>query len=367
MYTKMTTKSMKKIKVKRRYIVLLIFLIIVLFIRHVAWASLWYSLYFYPFFSWCLSYTSRFWAFSLGDLFIAISVTVLVSAWGIRRLLNRRNRISKKKLLGYEVEYLLWIYVWFYLSWGINYSQPNFYRRAKVNAAPYSEAAFRSFVDDYVHDLNVSYCPVKGKHTETVRREVLAAYRKMGKGFGINPPGEDAPPVKRMMFPRLISSVGVTGYMGPFFAEYNLNSDLLPINYPFTYAHEFSHWLGITNESEANLYAYFACTHSRVRSVRYSGYFSILGYVLSNARRIYKPDEYKKLRSSILPQIRYQYDVDNAYWRGKYSTIIGGAQDYIYDLYLRNNNMPSGLQSYSEVINLILSCRANKTNKYLNE
>ena len=28
------------------------------------------------------------------------------------------------------------------------------------------------------------------------------------------------------------------GYMGPFFTEFNLNGQLLPVQYPATYAHE---------------------------------------------------------------------------------------------------------------------------------
>src|SRR3712207_7736927 len=37
-----------------------------------------------------------------------------------------------------------------------------------------------------------------------------------------------------------------------FFNEFTLNGDLLPVGYPATYAHEFSHWLGISSEAEAD-------------------------------------------------------------------------------------------------------------------
>ena len=33
------------------------------------------------------------------------------------------------------------------------------------------------------------------------------------------------------------------GYMGPFFTEFNLNGQLLPVQYPATYAHEMAHSL----------------------------------------------------------------------------------------------------------------------------
>ena len=73
------------------------------------------------------------------------------------------------------------------------------------------------------------------------------------------------------------------GYMGPFFTEFNLNGQLLPVQYPATYAHEMAHALSISNEAEANLYSYLICTSSSVPEIRFSGYFSLLPYVLSNA------------------------------------------------------------------------------------
>lgn len=66
--------------------------------------------------------------------------------------------------------------------------------------------------------------------------------------------------------------VGVTGSMGPFFCEFTLNGDLLPSQYPATYAHELAHLLGITSEAEANFYAYQVCTRSQVQAIRFSGY-----------------------------------------------------------------------------------------------
>lgn len=83
--------------------------------------------------------------------------------------------------------------------------------------------------------------------------------------------------------------------MGPFFCEFTLNGDLLPVNYPATYAHELAHLLGITSEAEANFYAYQICTRSEAMGIRFSGYFSILGHVLGNAQRLLPEEEYTRL------------------------------------------------------------------------
>ncbi len=97
--------------------------------------------------------------------------------------------------------------------------------------------------------------------------------------------------------------VGVTGSMGPFFCEFTLNGDLLPPQYPATYAHELAHFLGITSEAEANFYAYQVCTRSQVKEIRFSGYLSVLSHVLGNARRLMSEEEYAELFNRIRPEI----------------------------------------------------------------
>ncbi len=106
-----------------------------------------------------------------------------------------------------------------------------------------------------------------------------------------------------MLFTPFISMVGVTGSMGPFFCEFTLNGDLLPVNYPATYAHELAHLLGITSEAEANFYAYQVCTRSQAMGIRFSGYFSVLGHVLGNAQRLLSEEEYTRLFKRIRPEI----------------------------------------------------------------
>ena len=102
-------------------------------------------------------------------------------------------------------------------------------------------------------------------------------YNQISDTLGIHRPPHSSPRVKTMLFTPFISMVGVTGSMGPFFCEFTLNGDLLPANYPATYAHELAHLLGITSEAEANFYAYQVCTRSQAKEIRFSGYFSVLG------------------------------------------------------------------------------------------
>lgn len=311
-----------------------------------------YACYMYPVIALCLSSFSRLIPFALGDLFIALSIAgLLLYPFYARRFQKKKW----KRILLNDTEYLLWVYVWFYLAWGLNYSQPNFYQRTHIPYTAYTPENFRNFVDDYIEKLNASYVEVNTIHKDLICREAVRGYNEISDSLGVHRPFHQSPRVKTMLFTPLISMVGVTGSMGPFFCEFTLNGDLLPSQYPATYAHELAHLLGISGEAEANFYAYQVCTRSQDRGIRFSGYFSVLNHVLINAHRLLTEEEYKELYNRIRPEIIELAQNNREYWMKKYSPLIGDIQDRIYDLYLKGNKIQSGRKNYSEVVGLLIS------------
>ena len=161
--------------------------------------------------------------------------------------------------------------------------------------------------------------------------------------------------VKVMMFSPFISKVGVSGYMGPFFSEFNLNRDLLPSQYPSTYAHEMAHVLGISSEAEANLYGFLVCSRSGVPEIRFSAYFALLPYVLSNAYGLLSEEEFNEWKETISPEVKDLYNRKVAYWENLYSPFIGEIQSTVYNWFLKGNNISSGRKNYSEVVALLMA------------
>lgn len=143
--------------------------------------------------------------------------------------------------------------------------------------------------------------------------------------------------------------------MGPFFSESQLNRDLLPVEYPFTYAHEYSHLLGVSSEAEANFWAYQICIRSDSPAVRYSGYFGLFPYVLSNARSLLPEEAYARLVSSVRPEVLDDLREKQAHWASLYSPFVGSIQETVYSWYLKGNRIPSAQKNYAEVIGMILS------------
>lgn len=314
----------------------------------------------YPVISYCLSSFSRLVPFAVGDLFIFLSIIGII----VYPIYARCCRKSKwKRILWNDVEYLLWIYVWFYLAWGLNYSQKDFYGRTGIPYTAYTPENFQKFVNSYVDSLNASYVEVTSINEPLVCRESVRGYDRISHSLGVHRLPHQRPRVKTMLFTPLISMVGVTGSMGPFFCEFTLNGDLLPPQYPATYAHELAHLLGITSEAEANFYAYQVCTRSEVKGIRFSGYLSVLSHVLGNARRLMNEEEYTLLFKRIRPEVIELARTNQEYWMAKYSPLIGDIQDWIYDLYLKGNKIQSGRKNYSEVIGLLISYEEYKNNK----
>ena len=56
--------------------------------------------------------------FAIGDLFIFLSIAGVIIYPIYARL---RKKLPWKKVLLRDGEYLLWIYVWFYPAWGLNF------------------------------------------------------------------------------------------------------------------------------------------------------------------------------------------------------------------------------------------------------
>lgn len=373
-------------RVKWRHWLLLVLLLLVTLAKMISLWGFIYTTRIYPIIGTLLSPISGFFPFAVGDIFIALSIAWVIFypiyEIGLRKKLARRyfflaakkgSYPKKKVVFGRVAEYLLWVYAWFYIAWGLNYSQPNIYDRIGMKPVEVSEAKFKAFAYQYADSLNAlsissdiagssifSDSIVDDGLKNRVRDAVLKEYNKIGYKEGINAPFNQHPHAKTMVFTPLSSMSGVTGSMGPFFCEFTLNGDILPHDYPATYAHEFAHFLGVANEGEANFYSYIVCTASADKLMRFSGYYHIFFHVLNNVFDILGEKEGERFLKHIRPEIIQLAKSDRRYWLGKRCKALDAAQDFIFELYLRGNHVAEGRKSYSGVIGLILAWEEKK-------
>ena len=363
---------------KWRHGVLIALLILVTLTKMIPLWGFIYTTRIYPVIGTLLSPISGFFPFAVGDIFIALSI-----AWVILYPIYEIG-LRKKRVFGRVAEYLLWVYAWFYIAWGLNYSQPNIYYRIGMKPVEVSKAKFKKFAYQYADSLNAlsnaslsnaSLCNASLSNARKsispdsivddalknrVRDAVLKEYNKIGYREGINRPFNQHPHAKTMVFTPISSMSGVTGSMGPFFCEFTLNGDILAHDYPATYAHEFAHFLGVANEGEANFYSYIVCTASADKQVRFSGYYHIFFHVLNNVFDILGEKEGERFLKHIRPEIIQRARNDRHYWLSKRCKALDAAQDFIFELYLKGNHVAEGRKSYSGVIGLILAWQEKK-------
>ena len=365
-------------RLKWRHWLLLVLLSLITLTKLIPLWGFIYTTRIYPIIGSLLSPISGLFPFALGDLFIALSIVwvffypIYEIKWRKQLakrfffLAAKRGCYPKKKVVfGRVAEYLLWVYAWFYIAWGLNYSQPNIYCRTGMKPAEVSEAKFREFAYRYADSINYLSEEFNGMVDDglknRVRDAVLKGYNEIGAKEGINAPFNQHPHAKTMLFTPLSSMSGVTGSMGPFFCEFTLNGDIRPHDYPAIYAHEFAHLLGIANEGEANFYSYIVCTASSDKAVKFSGYYHIFFHVLRNVFDILGEKEGEKFLKYIRPEIIQLAKSDRNYWLSKRCKALDAAQDFIFDLYLRGNHVAEGRKSYSGVVALILAWESHHT------
>lgn len=142
---------LKKIKIKKRHILLVLLLLVVYIFKVIPYLSIAYVKQIYPRIGAMLSNFSGLFPFSLGDVFIAASILFVV-VYACYSIICK-----KRRALWLLIEFFLWIYVWFYMAWGLNYSQPSIYSRIGMKPVQASKEEFCKFAVEYIDSLNASY------------------------------------------------------------------------------------------------------------------------------------------------------------------------------------------------------------------
>src|SRR3712207_7090008 len=102
-------------KLKIRHVILIVLLSAIWISQLIPSLGEMYTRFVYPTIAFCLSSFSGLIPFAIGELFIFLSII------GLFLYPIKARRIEKKKwkrILLFEAEYLVWIYIWFYLAWG---------------------------------------------------------------------------------------------------------------------------------------------------------------------------------------------------------------------------------------------------------
>lgn len=331
----------------------LVFLCIRLADRKSDMVETYYSEGLYPLIAKVLSSVSKLIPFSLWDLFLTISVLLIIG--GLILVVFRKLKLGWYCLR--VTQYLAVLYSVFYIVWGFNYFRPAIETRLGWTKPNADVNVFRSILDSVIVQTNLSYDSVTVSDYSAIDKLIEESFLKNSEKIGIQYPNGTRRP-KPMLFSSFIAKVGISGYFGPFFNEVHLNSSLLPMDYAFSLAHEKSHQFGIPNEAEANLIAFIVCTTSDDKRLQYSGNLFLLLYFLDDASHLKDYHDYvKKIDKQVIKDLRYR----RSYYERLDNKTLDDAQSAVYNTYLKANHIEAGVKNYNQVVALVISWYQNRS------
>lgn len=161
---------------------------------------------------------------------------------------------------------------------------------------------------------------------------------------------------KPLVSSKLFSMVMTTGIYIPYTFESNINVDVPQFSIPATMCHELTHFRGFMREEEANFLGYLACMESKREDFRYSGAMLAFSYCYPQLSKADK-DLASEIASTISDGVMRDLIFEDQYWEPYRKTVTAQISNDVYDGYLNANNQPGGIQSYGEMVDLLLAYR----------
>lgn len=269
------------------------------------------------------------------DVWILVSVVILIYA------LSRRRWAL---LFGFASIF----YLWFFWGWGLNYHRLPLSRRLEIQTAAVSASDFERFVDtaaaqiNHLHPIASRLPPLDRKTaSEMAVRRVDRVIREID---GIVWKTDTR--VKRSALAQIwYQSAGVDGMFNPFGHEPLVIDGPLPFELPFLMAHEIAHVRGVANEGEANLIALLATVNSEDPRFQYSGWLALWDYLQAPSSRL-DPGPRADLKAARDRVLAHRIP------------FVGRLQAGLLDAHLKANAVPGGIRSYSEFVSMAIATQS---------
>ena len=112
--------------------------------------------------------------------------------------------------------------------------------------------------------------------------------------------------------------------------------------------------MAFARENEANFAAFLACSANESPIFRYSGYYSAFRYCYNSLWQI-DQNAAQALRQQISPEVQADMLAARTHYAELENAGAKEATNQVYDSYLKSFSVESGVQSYGEVTDLLLS------------
>ena len=332
--------------------------------RHSAWVEEFYATNVYTYISQFLRYAFGSTKVPVGQLVFYALVLALVIGIACRTHTLIRNKAQRsfwwKKTLVDVFFYLSCFYFFFMAMWGLNYYRAPVAVITQIPAVTVTVEKLKRLCVKLIEVTNASRANIKGTpptfiilppdQREPLLQKATLGYAAVAKKY----PQLAYKPfaVKSVYVPEVMSSFRVGGIYFPFTGEANVNMDQPAFILPATICHEMAHQIGFASEDEANYISFLTCRANPDPVFQYSGNLTAMRYALN---RLYGQDSlaFQQLEKKLNPLVKQDLEINRQYWESFPNPFLDLTSGF-YDLFLKANGQQSGIQSYSQIVELLL-------------
>jgi len=354
-----TGKNSKRTTIIAASCVLIIIILIRVATFYPDWIGEHYSRGFYPYISSFYRTIFGWVPFSIGDILYAVAGFFLL--YGLvkfsRRLMKGRiSDINFKKGLLQVFFVLAAVYIYFNISWGLNYNRPGIAEQLQLIPEKHRLEDLTTITGILLVKVNenrkrLGDQPLTYKPYQKIFDEAQTAYDSTKSDFPFLTYETNS--VKKSMYGRMGNFLGFLGYYNPFTGEAQLNLTMPQFLLPYVTCHEMAHQLGYASESEASFVGYLASIRSNDTLFHYSTYFDLFTY--ANRELFYRDSAAAKENYQLLDTlVKTDLEELRQYWR-KSDNVIEPIIKIFYDHYLKANQQTKGIKSYNEVVGWLIA------------
>ena len=261
-----------------------------------------------------------------------------------------RNTIT----ITYIISSILLVVCFFYFSWGLNYFRLPLERFISKEVI-ISEKKIEKLTKLFSVQCNKLKQEINSK--EKNKTDYLNSYKNIIESKGQN--------FKYSNLSLILSYMGINGYYNPFTNEANINSRIPEILIPITIYHELAHKKGYASESDANFIGFLNAYNDYNIKIQYSANFFALRYLYYDLRKI-NPNLAKNIYESLSSDVKNDFSIVSNFWM-YYANRFQKIQKGIFDLFLKTQGQKKGIESYNDVVKLLLFTFDGKNKFILNE
>ena len=294
---------------------------------------------------------------------LAVVLGVLVLTSIVLMIVLKWNPIQ---WLGWVLAVFSGIYCLHTAVYGLNYYAGPIAEDMRLDTSPYTLEELTEATEYYRNQANALATQVPRDSTGAVSFRTFEELANMaGDGFRTLTYEKHYPvfagstlPVKKLGWSDMYTSMGITGFTFALTGEAGVNPKAPDVSLPFTMCHEMAHRMCIAYERDANFAAFLAAVNNPDPQFQYSGFFMAYRYCLAALGTVpgsAAVEARNRVESGVSDYLKFDMIQYDSFYRTRKNETATKVGDTVNNTYLQTSGDSSGLASYGEVCDLLVS------------